>query len=236
MNRVLIFTDAIRWKQMDDDLLDRVADDPTWKTEYPGHGGPQVAECIFRTGKAASLCRVSDCEREGVYLVYDFIDPESFERIKEQCGKEGELYVLYHENTPSVQLGFDALSNCTSRKGHHENDEYEPYYIILGYLTDKDDDNKLGRIVDKLRKLNRADRIARLTDSFIPLSVNPAADRDALKKVYDELRAFSEVKDLVDDFYRIIDPERGHVADSQYAAKHAQLRDDLEDVIMKMKR
>lgn len=234
MNRVLIFTDAIRWKQMDDSLLDQVADDPTWKTEYPGQGGPQVAECIFRTGKAASLRRVSDCEREGVYLVYDFIDPESFERIKEQCGKDGELYVLYHGNTPSVQLGFDALSNCTSRMGHHENDEDEPYFIILGYLTDNNDD-KLGRIVDKLRKLNRAEKLARLSDSFITLSVNPSTDWDALKRVYDELCAFSEVKDLVEAFYRIIDPERGPVAYSQYAAEHAQLLDDLEEVIKEMK-
>lgn len=200
MNRVLIFTDYVPWSNMPPRFL-RLE----WADDYPKKGGNQLVKCLFRSGCPVSLAPAKDCREEGVYLVYDKIKPKLYDEIKRQCSEEGNLYVLYHSNTPHNRRDITKLENCTDREGRHDGNTKWRYPVILDILLGKAD-NKLELVVDAL-KYSKAEKVRKVIDKFVTCSVNPVANCDSLKKAYEELCTYDIWKKEVEEFFQLIDPE-----------------------------
>lgn len=236
MIRVLIFTNYSRWCQMDDGLQNRVS----WDDCYPRKDGNAIAECVFQPGHPASLTVAKDCKREGVYLVSDFIQPFLFEQIKQQVGKEGKLYVLYHSLTHDhvVVSWFESLKDCVSRFGAHENPipgKNYYYYDVFDCLTDKKD-KKMDRVVDLLG-LNEAERLRKEVNRFLIACVKPF-NRGA-KAACEDLCMHEDLKDMVLEFYNKQYPKRrkSGTEDAQfedYTEGFAKIRDYLDEAVNKL--
>ena len=149
--KVLVLTQKGKWTNNIDDSITQRVEESDWDEKYPDSTSP-IAKCGF-LDKAfldpVDLNRLSD--EEGVFLVYDSIDMDRFEELKQQCEGD-EVFVLAHTSGTCLPNSFNNWHEKTFvLSGSHTNSEEGRYYPLFDILTDSEGD-KLPRIINTIFK------------------------------------------------------------------------------------
>lgn len=212
---VLVFTNSGSWRGLDKVLRARVKD--LWNThssetvqvmsDYPSQDNPLV-RCLERPDAPVSLEPTSaDNIADGVYLVFDDLDKEIFDKIMART-QTGVSYVLVHTQGYTKTLIPYGESRII-RDGKHE--PTDPLYTpVFDILTDNGAD-KLQRII-KLLKPTDKEALKNTVLTFLIGSMDPKDNlQDAsptFQKAYADLLSHEEVSAQVRRFYEFVRPLR----------------------------
>ena len=125
MDKILIFTNAQKWRNISVEIRDRVK----WDS-FPNDNCP-VMECA-----------------PGIYLVYDDIDDTRLRHLFENSSDD-QYYVLIHTQGRQQEVFEPWKDRCLIERGRHENDPDELYLPVFDIITD-DEGDQLQRIVKSI--------------------------------------------------------------------------------------
>lgn len=198
MSRVLIFTSLLSWNGIDYGPYQTVKDN--WKNGIPAKSR-EIVECVLDGQGPARLQTVEDLKNvgEGIYLVYDKMCEDTFERMLLQY-PENDTFILVHDHG---KWTYDLIPNRlrpNSRRGLHENTNplllYRSIYLIL---ADEGGD-KMERVLDVLGFSRRA-RLRKAALTFMSGCMIPYNGDPGFLAAKDLLSATLEVGGIVRKFY-----------------------------------
>ena len=192
--KVLVFTQKGKWINFDDEILQRV-NQASWNNQYPNNNNP-IVKCGF-SGSAflipIDLNKLFD--EEGVFLVYDSMDSNSFMILKQQCAGD-QVYLLTHSSGIWKQNNFINWKVFTL-SGTHNNRDEDIYYPLFDILTDSMGD-KMNRIVNTIFK----PRILMNSIYQFMLGCSVPKNQDPqLQQAYQSLLVIDGLKEEVENFY-----------------------------------
>ena len=114
MNKILVFTNPIRWNQLKNEFD---VDKTLWNAQYNTIVEKLVLKYDIVDGKAVlkNLPELS-VKEEGIYFVYDQIDEAHLKNILGQCVND-EVFVLVH--TSGVKMN-SLGQNIIAIQGNHD--------------------------------------------------------------------------------------------------------------------
>jgi len=190
MNKVLVFTTWDKFVNFDRRLRARV---PQWNENYPDNNRPLV--WCDTSNSPTCIQAVSDLSKEGVYLIFQSIDPEVFNTLLQPYAND-QFYVLIHHNGMGFG-GFSRWPNCFVLRGQHTNnpcDLYRPLFEIL-----------INDISDKLEHIIKEVFLPGMKEEFVVNFVkgcdSPQNTDPKLEKAYEFLCSIDEYKEHVVKFY-----------------------------------
>ena len=148
MNKILVFTNPIRWNQLKHEFE---VDKTLWNAQYNTIVEKLVLKYDIVDGKAVlkNLPELS-VKEEGIYFVYDQIDEAHLKNILGQCVND-EVFVLVH--TSGVKMN-SLGHNIIAIQGNHDTEDEHYYYPLFDILTtiEKGDtvSTKVKRVIDSL--------------------------------------------------------------------------------------
>lgn len=148
MNKILVFTNPIRWNQLKNEFD---VDKTLWNAQYNTIVEKLVLKYDIVDGKAVlkNLPELS-VKEEGIYFVYDQIDEAHLKNILGQCVND-EVFVLVH--TSGVKMN-SLGHNIIAIQGNHDTEDEHYYYPLFDILTtiEKGDtvSTKVKRVIDSL--------------------------------------------------------------------------------------
>ena len=173
-----------------------------WDDKYPNENNPIVKFGFPNTSGNAYLNPVDlngISNEEGIFLVYDNIDNDRFETLKEQCNGD-KVFVLTHTTGNCQQNHFnDWNMNPVVLSGSHTNDKADFYNPLFNILTDKDGD-KMERILNTIfLPQDNLDVVLRFL--HLCLVPNPGNEFTELKSfILDKLPDNSEAKEALTSY------------------------------------
>lgn len=196
--KILVFTRFEQWNNFD--ILPGRVEEANWDDNYPDKDNNiLIVKCVFLEDSKKVFLVPIDLNKfsneEGVFLVYDSMDQNSFKTLEKQC--EGDVvYVLTHSSGIWKQNGFSNWKVCPL-SGTHNNRNEDVYYPLFDILTD-DKGDKMNRIVNTIFK----PRILKDTFYHFMLGCGVPKNQDPqLQQAYQSLLEIDELKDEVEKFY-----------------------------------
>lgn len=203
MSRVLIFTSLLSWNGIDYGPYQTVK--ASWKNGIPAKSR-EIVECVLDGQGPARLQTVEDLKNvgEGIYLVYDKMCQDTFERMLLQY-PEDDTFILVHDHGKwTYDLIPDRLLP-NSRRGLHENTNprllYRSVYLILA----DNEGNKMGRVLSVLGFGSRA-RLQKAAYAFLSGCMIPYNSDPNFLAAKDILSAAPDIGRIVKEFYENVYP------------------------------
>lgn len=205
MDKVLVFTNAEKWENLQD-VPDRV----NWDN-FPEDNQP-VMECVVNSNNEVELCPVTELADAAIYLVYDDINMKQLKPLLDNCTQD-KLYVLIHNHGHQMEDFGPWLQQCMIKikRGKHENFPKDLYLPAFEIITDSEG-NKLERIIDKVFTPQKEAVLELMNECLVPqkklesIRAYQMLCEDGFKSVlevfrkkYESCRSYDEYKqDLVD--------------------------------------
>lgn len=149
--KVLVFTQTGKWINLVELAKKMKEKRETWIDKYPNKDKP-ISKFGFSNDTGAYLDEIDIngiSNEEGIFLVYDNIDNDRFETLKEQCDGD-KVFVLTHTTGTCQRSSFNDWSmNPFVLSGSHTNEKTDFYNPLFDILTDQDGD-KMERILNTI--------------------------------------------------------------------------------------
>lgn len=144
---VLILTNYEKWGGIRSRF--NTIDQDAWSQYYPDDLKP-VSKCDYINGE--TILRWVDLDNpdntEGVFLIYDSMDINKLEQLKEFC-QGNDIYVLIHRHGDIQQENFNGWNVKEFRDGSHSFQTSDNLISVFDILTDTEP-NKMERIINKV--------------------------------------------------------------------------------------
>lgn len=226
--KVLVLTRFGQWNNFE--ILPGRVEAANWDDNYPDEDNPiPIVKCGFSENSKKAFLEPIDLKdlsnEEGVFLVYDSMDENSFNILEQQC-RDDEIYVLAHTSGTWLPNSFDNWRKkpFVLPPGKHTNKKEDKYYPLFDILTD-DKGDKMNRIIDTIFKpYNKLENVLQ----FLHGCIVPDNDDDSFVSAYKKLLDDNNIKDDVEDFYVNL-YSKHHKSDNDYQEALSRLRDTLLD-------
>lgn len=191
MRKILIFTN--------DSKASRTSFYRRYGSSYPSKDHPVS---LFEYGNGSSSLRsVSECTRDGIYLVYDGEAGDGydifFDALLDQCQGD-DLFVLVH-SLPDRKNDFLNKGLCKPVEGMHEPGTEYYYFPIFDILCDESG-NKEERIIRLLSPLESKEYL-NIAIRFLNGCLRPGNDKADFIEAKDILSQDEEFGNDIRDFY-----------------------------------
>lgn len=174
MIKILVFTNRESWRGISDSIRDKVE----WDSSYPNYKNILV-KCDFSTTPPI-LSSIQSVIDEGVYLLFDKITMEEFDRICKGLYQDDEVMFLYHTGD-TFGNGVKEFPRYIREKyyvlqGKHENYSQYYYHPLFEILSDNKD-SKTIRILNCLIKQEEDKMLSEIIGKKCPIIL----DKDCTK-------------------------------------------------------